>query len=125
MTLDETMQALATAASATTKKTYLRHGAPEPFFGVRIGDMKPIQKQIKGDQELAMQLYDSGNSDAMYLAGLVADGRKMTRAQLDHWAKKSLWHMHAGYTVPQVAAEHPLTRSTLPFKFVSIQSRPL
>lgn len=107
MTLGEVMQALAAKASATTKKTLMRHGAPEPIFGVRIGDMKPIQKQIKGDQELAMQLYDTGVSDAMYLAGLVADGSKMTRAQIERWVKTSVWHMHSGTTVPCVAAEHP------------------
>lgn len=107
MNLDETMQALADKASATTKKTLLRHGAPEPLFGVRIGDMKPIVKQIKGDQKLALQLYATGNSDAMYLAGMVADGRKMTRAQVERWAKGATWHMISGTTVPWVAAEHP------------------
>lgn len=107
MTLDEVMQALAAKASATTKRTLMRHGAPEPIFGVRIGDMQPIRKQIKGDQALAMQLYATGNSDAMYLAGLVADGRKMTRAQIERWVKTSVWHMHSGTTVPCVAAEHP------------------
>ncbi len=107
MTLDEIMQALAAKARATTKKTLLRHGAPEPLFGVRIGDMKPIQKQIKGDQALAMQLYATGNSDAMYLAGLVADGRKMTRAQIERWVKQATWQMISGTTVPWVASEHP------------------
>ncbi|MEQ1750804.1 MAG: DNA alkylation repair protein [Prosthecobacter sp.] len=107
MTLDETMQALAAKASATTKKTLMRHGALEPIFGVRIGDLKPIAKLIKGDQALALELYATGNSDAMYLAGMVADGRKMTRAQIERWAKNSIWHMHSGYTVPTVAAEHP------------------
>lgn len=107
MTLDETLKLLESLGTEQTKKTYRRHGAPEPFFGVKIGDMKPILKQIKGDQELALQLYDTGNSDAMYLAGLVADGSKMKRAQLDRWAKNCIWHMHAGSTVPSVAAEHP------------------
>lgn len=107
MTLDETMQALAAKASATTKKTLLRHGAPEPLFGVRIGDMRPIAKQIKGDQELALQLYATGNSDAMYLAGMVADGSKMTRAQVQHWAEAASWQMISGTIVPWVAAEHP------------------
>jgi 3-methyladenine DNA glycosylase AlkD len=69
--------------------------------------MQSIRKQIKGDQALAMQLYATGNSDAMYLAGLVADGRKMTRAQIERWAKTSVWHMHSGTTVPCVTAEHP------------------
>lgn len=107
MTLEETMKELAAKASASTRKTYLRHGAPEPLFGVRIGDMKPIHKKIKGDQALALKLYDTGNADAMYLAGMVADGSKMTRAQLDRWAERAPWHMISGTTVPWVAAEHP------------------
>lgn len=107
MTLEETMKELAAKASASTKKTLMRHGAPEPLFGVRIGDLKPIQKKIKGDQDLALKLYATGNSDAMYLAGLVADGSKMTRAQLDCWVRDASWHMIAGCTVPWVASEHP------------------
>lgn len=107
MTLDETMQLLASKGSEQTRKTLMRHGAPETLFGVKIGDMKPIVKQIKGDQELAMQLYDTGNSDAMYLAGLVADGAKMKRTQIEHWVKQAHWHMISGTTVPWVAAEHP------------------
>jgi 3-methyladenine DNA glycosylase AlkD len=106
MTLDEVMKELASKASASTKKTYMRHGAHEPLFGVRIGDMKPIQKKIKGDQDLALRLYATGNGDAMYLAGLVADGSKMSRAQLDRWAKDATWHMIAGAIVPWVASEH-------------------
>lgn len=107
MTLDEAMRALEFKASATTKKTLLRHGATEPLFGVRIGDLKPLVKQIKGDQKLALQLYATGNSDAMYLAGLVADGSQMTRAEVERWAKKAPWHMISGTIVPWVAAEHP------------------
>ncbi len=107
MTLDQTMQALAAKGSPTTKKTHLRHGAPEPLFGVRIGDMKPIARQIKGDQDLALQLYATGNSDAMYLAGMVADGSKMARAQIQDWAETASWHLISGTTVPWVTAEHP------------------
>lgn len=107
MNLDEVMKELAARANATCKRTYLRHGAPEPVFGVRVGDLKPLQKQLKGRQDLALELYATGNSDAMYLAGLIADGAKMTRRQLDQWAKGASWHMIAGCTVPWVAAEHP------------------
>lgn len=107
MTLDDVMRELAAQASETTKRTLLKHGATEPIFGVRIGDMKPLVKLLKGNQDLALQLYETGNSDAMYLAGLVADGRKMSRAQVDQWAKKAPWHMIAGCTVPWVASEHP------------------
>jgi len=107
MTLDDVMNALAAKAHPATKKTLLRHGAPEPLFGVRIGDLKPLVQQLRGEQQLALDLYATGNSDAMYLAGLIADGAQMTRRQLDHWAREATWQMLAGSTVPNVAAEHP------------------
>jgi len=101
------MKELASKGSAATKKTWLRHGAKEPIFGVKIGDMKAIHKKIKGDQDLALKLYATGNGDAMYLAGMVADGRKMSRAELDRWVKAAGWRMISGTTVPWVASEHP------------------
>ncbi|MBK8037441.1 MAG: DNA alkylation repair protein [Verrucomicrobiaceae bacterium] len=107
MTLDQTMKLLESKGSEQTRKTFRRHGAPETMFGVKVGDLKPIVKLIKGDQKLAMELYATGNSDAMYLAGLVADGAKMKRAELDRWAKQATWQMISGSTVPWVASEHP------------------
>ena len=32
-----------------------------------------FQKRIKMDYQLALDLYETGNYDAMYLAGLIAD----------------------------------------------------
>ena len=56
-----------------------RHGMPgENVFGVSIADLKVIAKGIKGEQALACALYDTGKMEAMYLAGLVADGTQMT-----------------------------------------------
>ncbi len=107
MTLPQVMHALAAKGSESVKRIFLRHGAKEPFFGVKVGDMKPIAKQLKGRQELALELYATGNGDAQYLAGLIADGRKMTAAQLDAWAEGASWDMVSGTTVPWVASEHP------------------
>ena len=75
------------------------------MFGVKVADLKVIAKQIKGRHDLACALYDTGNSDAMYLAGIVADAAQMTRKQLETWAKNASWYMISEYTVPGVAAE--------------------
>lgn len=107
MNLDEVMDALAALGNAQTKKTWLAHGATGELFGVKIGDMKGLLKKIKGRQELALELYATGNLDAMYLAGLVADGAKMSKAQLATWVKSARWEMISEYTVPWVAAESP------------------
>ena len=107
MTLDEVMNELQRLATDSTKRTFLRHGAPEPLFGVKVGDLKTLQKKLKKQQSLALELYATGNSDAMYLAGMIADGAQMTQRQLDQWAKRASWHMIAGTTVPCVASQHP------------------
>jgi len=104
-TCAQVMKALKAKGTEQTRKTFRRHGAGDDLYGVRVGDMKVIAKTIKGEQELACELYDTGNYDAMYLAGLVADGRKMTKRQLDAWARKADWQMIAEYTVPWVASE--------------------
>lgn len=101
------MTALKKAGTEQTRKTFARHGAPDNFFGVKVADLKVIAKQIKGNQDLACELYDTGNSDAMYLAGIVADGSQMTKKQLDHWAKTAPWYMIAEYSVPGVTNESP------------------
>ncbi len=103
----EVMAELERLGSEQVRKTYVRHGAPEnQIFGVKIADLKKIVKRIKGNQTLAKELYATGNSDAMYLAGLVADGAAMSKKELDYWAKTATWYMISEYTVPWVAAEN-------------------
>ena len=101
------MKELKKKGSEQTRKIYQRHGASDNLFGVKAADLKVIAKSIKGDQELACELYETGNYDAMYLAGLVADGKRMTKKQLDDWAKSSGWLWISEYAVPWVASESP------------------
>lgn len=106
MTVNEVMAELKSLGKEQTLATYRRHGANGDMFGVQIGDLKKVLKKIKGDQHLALALWETGNGDAMYLAGLAADGSRMTRRQLDGWAKTAWWEMLSGYSVPGVAAEN-------------------
>jgi 3-methyladenine DNA glycosylase AlkD len=112
MTMEEIMQELEAYGNASVKKIFLTHGAREPFFGVKVEDLKKIQKKVKKDHELALRLYRTGNSDAMYLAGLIADPAVMTPAELDEWASAAYWYMLSEYTVAWVAAESPSGEAT-------------
>lgn len=107
MSLEEIMQQLQQMGNESTKKVLVKHGAREPFFGVKIEDMKKIVKRTKTDYALSIQLYNTGNSDAMYLAGLIADPLKMTRDNLNDWAEKAYWYMLSEFTVAWVASESP------------------
>ena len=72
MTAAEIVAELKKLGNESYKKVLIKHGAKEPFYGVKIEDLKKIQKRIKKDYQLALDLYDTGISDAMYLAGLIA-----------------------------------------------------
>ena len=106
-TVTQVMSELKKLGTEPTRKTFARHGAPaDKMFGVKIGDMKVILKKIKGNQKLALDLYATGNSDAMYLAGLAADGALMSKREIENWAKEACWKMISDFTVPWIACEN-------------------
>src|SRR5438105_5026549 len=105
MTAAEIVDELRPLGRDSYKKVLLNHGIKEPFFGVKIEDLKKIQKRVKKDYQLALDLYDTGIYDAMYLAGLIADDAKMTKQDLQRWLDKANCAMLGEYTVPWVAAE--------------------
>ena len=107
MTATDVLAELKQLGTAQTRKTWLNHGAPDTCLGVLIGDLKKIQKRVKKDHDLALALYDTGISEAMYLAGLIADDARMTKAELKRWVKQANWSMISDFTVPWVAAGSP------------------
>ena len=106
-TVSQVLAELKKKGSEQTRKTYARHGIQIPMFGVSVADLKTIAKRIKGNQALALELYDTGNYDAMYLAGMVTDGSQMSKKQLEHWAKNTTCETLCGSAVPAVAVESP------------------
>lgn len=86
MDLNEVMQKLESFGSEQTRKTWVRHGAAEPMFGVKFGDLTKIQKSIKVDHQLAAALWKTGNHDARLLACMVADAAAVTEKELKAWA---------------------------------------
>jgi len=105
MTAEQIMKELEKKGSESIKKIFLNHGAKGPLFGVKVGDLKVIQKKVKKDHKLAMELFGTGIYDAMYLAGLIADESKMSKKDIQQWAEKSPSHGISEYTVAWVAAE--------------------
>ena len=105
MTTKEILTELEGYGSEQTKKIYSKIGAIEPFFGVKVQDLKKILKKTKKNHSLSLELYATGNSDAMYLAGLMADETKITKAQLQEWVSQAYFSYLSEYTVPWIASE--------------------
>jgi 3-methyladenine DNA glycosylase AlkD len=107
MTATEILTELKPLGSESYKRVMSKHGVREPFFGVKISDLQKIRKRIKTDYQLALDLYDTGNYDAMYLAGLIADDARMTKKDLQGWLANATHSPLASFTVPWVAAGSP------------------
>lgn len=110
MEFETVMQELEALGKERTKKIYLSNGAVEPVFGVTTGAMKPLKKEIKINQQLAEQLYATGNYDAMYFAGVIADPKVMTEADYDRWIDRAYFYMLSDYVVAVTLAESDIAQ---------------
>jgi 3-methyladenine DNA glycosylase AlkD len=104
MNAKEILAELKPLGSDNYKRIILNHGIQEPCFGVKISDLQKIARRIKKDYQLALDLYETGNYDAMYLGGLIADDARMTKKDLQHWVENANCAPLCGTTVAWVAA---------------------
>ena len=89
------------------RKYYLSQGAQEPVLGVPTGAMKPIAKQVKNNQAIAEELYATGNFDAMYLAGMIANTKIMTKDDFRRWLKTANFWMISDFIIAVSLSETP------------------
>ena len=112
LALSEVMAILESLGTEQTCKTWKRHGATGPMFGVLFGELFKLMKRIDVDHELARQLWATGNVDARNLAMKIADPLAMTSDELDRWAIENSMHMCSLY-IATLAAEGPHARNKL------------
>lgn len=104
MNAQEILDEIRPLGSDSYKRIIFKHGVKDPCYGVKISDLQKIVRRVKKDYELALDLYDTGVYDAMYLAGLIADDAKMTKKNLKHWLANAYCRPLCGWTVAWVAA---------------------
>lgn len=108
--LESVLHELQLLGTEQTKKTYGRHGAREPLFGVTTGSMKPLARRCKRNYALSMALYATGNYDAMYFAGVIADPAAMTREDFELWMAGAYCQGLSDYVVAVTLAESELAQ---------------
>lgn len=111
MNLQEVMSELESLGKERSKNMYVSSGAKEPVFGVATGAMKPMSKIIKKDQQLAEELYATGNYDAMYFAGVIADPKTMTEADFERWIDQAYFYMISDFIVAVTLSETDIAQA--------------
>ena len=87
MNLKQAMARLEAAGTEQNRKVYPRHGVRGPMFGVSYKDLDTLQKEIKVDDDLAHDLWATGNHDARVLATKVADPGALRAKDADAWVR--------------------------------------
>jgi hypothetical protein len=107
----EIMRELAVLDKDSLKKRYIGNGAKEPLFGVATGAMKPLAKKIGKNQMLAEELYATGNYDAMYFAGIIAEPDAMTEDNFNRWMESAYFFMLSDFVVAVTLSEAKIAKT--------------
>ena len=82
-------------------------GAGDAQFGVRLGDVRKLAKEIGADHDLAMELWETGNVDARLLAILLMKPKRLARAELDRLVRSARFVQVADWLNAYVVKHHP------------------
>ncbi|MBS1711140.1 MAG: DNA alkylation repair protein [Armatimonadetes bacterium] len=107
MTFEQAMARLESLGSDKVKKLNIRNGAGGDQFGVKLGDIRNLAKEIKSDHTLALQLWDSGNLDARLLGLLVMTPKQISAEQLDEMVKDAGNDQTADWLMTNIVKNHP------------------
>ncbi|MGC4041841.1 MAG: DNA alkylation repair protein [Flavobacterium sp.] len=87
MTVTEILGELEKLGDEKIRRQNAKRGAGSNQFGVKMGDIRIIAKKIKPDNDLALQLWETENADARFLAVLLMEPKKLSNDLLEKLVK--------------------------------------
>jgi 3-methyladenine DNA glycosylase AlkD len=88
MNLEQILEALRGRANTANVAGMARYGiSTEGTLGVPVFELRAMAKQIGRDHKLAAELWASGIHEARILATIVDDPKKVTKRQMEAWAR--------------------------------------
>ncbi|MFY0535988.1 DNA alkylation repair protein [Nannocystis pusilla] len=109
----DVLRELEALGNEQTRKTYRRHGVPEPMFGVKFGDLEKLRKRLGRDQALARALWQNKNHDARVLAAMIADPAAFDLETLARWQAEATCLVQSDTLIGHVGARVPAAPSAV------------
>ena len=106
-TLEKTLAQLEALGSDKVRAQNRRQGAGDNQFGVKLGDIRTVAAKIKADHALALDLWNSGNIDARFLAMLLIDPKELSADELDGMVRSVDFSRVADWLSSYVIRKHP------------------
>jgi 3-methyladenine DNA glycosylase AlkD len=107
MTVKEVLDRLEALGSEKMRAQNRKHGAGDYQFGVKMGDIRKLAKEIKANHELALALWDTGNLDARLLAILLMKPKQISAEELDTMVRSNDLAQVADWLMSNVVKQHP------------------
>ena len=107
-TTDEVMDWLRSIGSEENRQGMLRYGiAIDRALGISHGDQRRIGKAIGRNHERAFELWETGITEAQFIASITADPKRFTTADARRWAAGfDSWDIVDGVTDLFVDTDH-------------------
>lgn len=105
--LEKTLAQLEALGDERVRKLHKKNGAKGELFGVKMGDIRKVAAKIKSDDELAAELWKSGNIDARLLAVLLFKPKSLAREELDRMVREANFGQLADWLNAYIVRQHP------------------
>jgi 3-methyladenine DNA glycosylase AlkD len=112
MTAQEVLTTLRKLGKPQTAAIYKRYGTGDNVFGVLTSELGKLQKKIKVDHALAMELWKTKNAEARALALQIADPSKLSRTDADRLLKDGPVRF-VGWYLSGLVARSPIAEKTM------------
>ena len=86
--VESVITSLKRLATKATRDGMARYAIPsDKAFGVAVGDMRKLAKELGRNHELALALWDTGWYEARMMASFLDDPARVTPAQMERWCR--------------------------------------
>jgi 3-methyladenine DNA glycosylase AlkD len=106
MTVKEALAALKALGNEKMREHNTKFGAGKNQFGVKMGDIRALAKKIKIDHSLALELWDTENIDARFLALLILKPKELSKDDLNRMVRSEKFPHVADWLYSYVIKEH-------------------
>ena len=107
MTPKEALKRLQALGNEKVRAQNAKNGAGDKQYGVRLGDIRKLAKEIKADHELALALWETENVDARLLAILLIRPKNLSPSEMNRMVRAAKFPQLADWLNAYVVKKHP------------------
>lgn len=107
MYIQEILFQLKSLGNEKVRAHNLKFGAGENQYGVKMGDIRALAKKIKVNHQLALELWNTGNVEARFLAILIMKPQELTIEEVDRLVRSEKFPHITDWFSAYVVKVHP------------------